>query len=407
MLNFRNWRELFTNRRKLLWVIFLTALAVRVGYVSFLDEGYYFSDFRVYERAALSLMQSHGFDPDYNRPPLYPLFLAANYMVLGEHFITVRLIQALLGAYCSVLIYVIGVRLLGPRAGAIAAGISVFYPYYVFLSGLLYPTLITTLLLIAVLFFSLRGWEDKSPLHFLLAALCLGMATMATPVSLAFLPCLVGALLLRRGMSWWRRLSTTGLMLLIMAGCILPWTAYYYHRHGQIILVDARAERHMPDLAGNESPENHSKGPLGRVESMVTHPGRAFVRVGSEFLHFWTFIPDRVVTKDEDYRQQRHAEDARLITNHELTAPWLDYVSILTYGPVFILAIMGLIVHLKRRRILILPLMLLLSQALGYSLFFTQVRYRLPVEFCLMLFAAGGAAAIYDKLHRTTVNSGA
>jgi 4-amino-4-deoxy-L-arabinose transferase-like glycosyltransferase len=406
MLNFRSGRELFYNRRKLLWLIFLAALAVRVAYISFLGEGYYFSDFRVYERAALSLIQSHGFDADYNRPPLYPIFLAANYLILGEHFITVRLVQALLGAYCSVLIFIIGTRLINHRAAIIAAGISVFYPYYVFLAGLLYPTLLTTFLLIAVLFFLLRGWDDRSLEQFLLASLCLGLATMATPVSLAFLPFLLGVVLLRRGMTFWRRLSTIGLMLLVTAGCILPWTAYYYHRHGQLILVDARAEKHMPDLAGKESSENQSKGSWGRVGAMLTHPGGAFVRLGSEFLHFWTFVPDRVVTKAEDYRQKRHAEDARLSTHNEFTAPWMSYVSILTYGPMFILALLGLIFHLKKRPILMLPLLLLLSQALGYSLFFTQVRYRLPVEFCLMLFAGGGAVALYDKLHRTTVNSG-
>jgi len=67
--------------------------------------------------------------------PLYPLFLAANYLIFGQQFITVRLVQAVLGAYCSVLIFLLGSSLLGERVGKIAAIISIFYPYYIFLSG--------------------------------------------------------------------------------------------------------------------------------------------------------------------------------------------------------------------------------------------------------------------------------
>jgi 4-amino-4-deoxy-L-arabinose transferase-like glycosyltransferase len=394
------------DRRTLLWALFITALLVRLAYISTLKEGYYFSDFRVYEKAALSLINGDGFDTDYRRPPLYPLFLAANYLVLGKHFFTVRLIQALLGAYCCVLIYLIGSRLVGDRAGKIAGVISVFYPYYVFIAGLLYPTLITTFLMINVLFFAILAREQKSIAYFLLAVFCLGIATMATPVSLAFLPFLILAMPRELAVKPGRRWLIYAASILITAACILPWTAYYYRAHGKLILVDARVEAHLPNLAGNVGTDDHQNPPRGRFQSMLDNPGKTIVRVGSEFLHFWALVPDRVVTRDSEYRQRRHQEDTRLVVNHAFTSSLLNYVSILTFGPVLILAIWGIVVFRKRKQVIILPLLMLLSQAVGYSFFFTQVRYRLPVEFCLMILAGAGAVAIYDRYRARPVTSG-
>ncbi len=397
--------KLFASRRAFLWTIFVTALVVRLVYISTLQEGYYFSDFKVYERAALSLLNGEGFNPEYRRPPLYPLFLAANYLVFGQHFFTMRLVQALLGAYCSVLIFVAGSRIFGDRVGKIAAWISVFYPYYIFLAGLLYPTLITAFLLIGVLYFLTLARENGSVAYFMLATFCLGMATMATPVSLAFLPFMI--LWLPRGLtiSPARRWLVGFSAILVIAGCMLPWSYYYYERHGRIILVDARAQDHMPNLSGDSSAAADGEIPPGRLLTMISHPGKTLARISSEFLHFWTFVPDRIVTRNPDYRDKRHRQDQRLIVDHKFTSRWLDLVSILTYGPVFILALIGLGINWKRWELISLPLLLLLSQAVGYSFFFTQVRYRLPVEFCLMIFAGVGVAGLYDKYKSRAVKS--
>ncbi len=388
----------FSPRRRELWIIFLVALAVRIVYVSSLREGYYFSDFRAYESAALSLLDGEGFGPEYDRPPLYPLFLAGNYLVMGKHFFTVRLVQALLGAYCSVLIFLIAVKVLGLWAGRLSGLISVFYPYYVFLSGLLYPTLLTTFFLLGVIFFLFQAMEKKSILCLVFAAFSLSLAALATPASLAFLPFLLIWFIFISKLVWKQRLIFAGVSLAVVLLCLLPWTYYSYQRSGQLVLIDARAERHLPQMdktaAGSGSVSN------GSLQGIAANPGKFALRVGKEFLHFWSFIPDRIVSKDEQYLEKRHKDDPRLMTKNPFVSPWLNYVSILTYGPVFILGILGLILLRNKWWALSLLFLLLMSQALGYSLFFTQVRYRLPVEFCLMIFAGGGAIAVWNLLSK-------
>ena len=379
-------------------LIFWAAMAVRLIYIAFLPEGYYFSDFQRYEQAALSLLAGEGFGAEYLRPPLYPLFIALHYLLFGRFFFPMRISQAVLAAVGSVLIFWIGRRLFHERVGKIAAWISVFYPYYVFISGLLYPTLLSTVLHLGAVAAILRA-QDK---HFLgwtaVSAACLVLAGLATPVSLAFLPLMLVWFLAFSTFPWRERLIHASLALLVVALGLLPWTYYNYQRTGQIALIDARAKEHIPYFVQGDSSHAARKSAYeDRVSTILSNPGKFAVRTAKEFIHFWTFVPDRVVTKDPTYREKAHQTDSRMQVEHSFTSPLLDYVSILTYGPVFILALAGLILNRVRWRTLSLILLLLLSQAIGYSFFFTQVRYRLPVEFCLMILAASALDYVWLK----------
>lgn len=387
-------------------MIFICALAVRIIHIALLKEGFYFSDFKAYDRAAQALTQGQGFGPEFTRPPLYPIFLAVQYLLFGFHLFPIRFVQALLGAYSSVLIYSICRSILGKGPARVAAWISVFYPYYVFISGLLYPTLITTFLLVAMLYFMVLFSRSGSLSYLVLAALCLGLASLAVPVCLAFLPFLFVWLLFVSGMYLKRAVLTAALFLLVVGGTLAPWMHYGYKHYGQLIFIDPRVEKHLPVIQSPDaaSGETDSNGYRGRLGMVLQQPGKYLGNMANEFIRFWKFVPDRVVTTSLDYRLKVHQEDERMIVNHPYTSPLMDWVSLLTYGPVFILALVGIIFCAKSWRLLSLPLLLLLSQAFGYSLFFAQTRYRLPVEFCLMILAGGGAWAIwsiYAKLKST------
>ena len=388
------------------WTIFWAALIIRLIYISFLKEGYYFSDFRSYEQAALSLLSGDGFGAEYDRPPLYPIFLAGNYLLFGAHFFPVRVVQAILAALGSCLIYRISSCTLNERAGRIAGWVSVFYPYYIFISGLLYPTLLSAFLHICVIYLVLLSVQKKSVWATVGAGVCLGFATLGTPVSLAFLPLLILWYLLTSNIFRQRRIVQASISLVVVILCLLPWTYYNYERTGRLVLLDARAGEHLPYFTAEDTSAAARKAAYqSRMQTILAHPGKFLSRTAEEFLHFWSFVPDRVVTKSLDYRQRVHQEDERLVVQHPFTASWLDYVSILTYGPVFFLALAGMALCVSQWRILSLIFLLLMSQALGYSLFFTQVRYRLPVEFCLMIFAAAGLDALLRKYREKPITA--
>ncbi|MFH1861473.1 MAG: glycosyltransferase family 39 protein, partial [bacterium] len=380
-------------------VIFGVALIVRLIFVAFLKEGFYFSDFRAYDTAALHLLAGEGFVEDYARPPLYPLFLAANYWLLGTYMLPVRIVQCALGALFSVLLFLLTKRLLSENSARIAAWISVFYPYSVFVSGLLYPTLLTAFLLLCVVFWLTTAYQKHSWGLAACAAVALGLASLATPVSLAFLPFVVLWFLFFSGWKLRRSLFYSLICVSFVAATLTPWLYHSYQQYGHFVLIDGRAAKHLPSLdAASPLGDESSNLGAGVWRTIKTQPGAFIGNMAKEFIHFWAFVPDRVVTDKIAYRQKVHQVDQRMIVSHPFTSSGLRWVSILSYGPVFFLAILGLYYGFKHWRLLSLPFLLLMSHALGYSLFFTQVRYRLPVEFCLMILAAKGGEALLHKL---------
>ena len=59
--------------------IFVTAFLLRVTFTLTLQDGFYFPDSIEYSNAAVNILQNGEFGEKYNRPPGYPVFLAAIY----------------------------------------------------------------------------------------------------------------------------------------------------------------------------------------------------------------------------------------------------------------------------------------------------------------------------------------
>jgi hypothetical protein len=327
--------------------LFLCAFILRLIHIVLLKEGFYFSDFKAYDKAAHALISGEGFGPDFARPPLYPVFLAFNYLLFGIHLFPIRFIQALLGAYSSVLIFSITERILGRGAGRVAGWISVVYPYYIFITGLLYPTLLTTLLLITMIYFLLQYARLKSFKYLLFAAFSLGLSL---------------------------------LFVLVVVMTLAPWTYYGMRHYGGLILVDPRVEKHLPviESPGAEGEESaDSSWGRGRLQLLIKQPGVYLSKMSGEFIRFWKFIPDRVTTTRMDYRREVHQEDERMVVDHPYASPLLNWVSLGSYGPVFILALAGIILCARSWTLLSLPILLLFSQAFGYSFFFAQTTLKI------------------------------
>jgi 4-amino-4-deoxy-L-arabinose transferase-like glycosyltransferase len=382
-----------------MWVIFFVGLIARLIHIAFLKEGFYFSDFKAYEAASLCLLDGEGFGPDYDRPPIYPLFLVATHLIFGVHIFPVRIVQALLGAFSCILISQITGQIFNRKAAVVAAWISALYPYYIFITGLLYPTQITAFLLICTIYFLLLSLKKRVYLNLVIASICLGAASLAVPACIAFVPFLVLWYLFISKVKLRQALTYSLLNIIVVGVCLLPWTYICYQRYGHLVLIDPRVGNHLPVLKTEEA-ENDGRwvDTNDRVKMILANPGKFIGNITKEFINFWNFVPDRVVTRHRDYREQVHSEDQRMVVNNPYTSSLMNWVSIFSYGPVFILSIVGIILCFSDWRLLSLPLLLILSHAVAYSFFFTQTRYRLPVEFCLMILAGGGAIALWNKI---------
>ena len=395
------------SRHSTLLGLFLFAALVRVVFVASLQPGFYFWDSVKYDRAAVHLINEGNFGSDYDRSPAYPLYLAGIYLTLGKSILAVRLVEALLGGLIAVLIAIIGKKTLGLATGLVAGLIWAVYPLAIFLAGLVYPeTLITVLLAgaVALLLFALGEDPDGQPLPMLIAGLLLMLATMAKPVVAATFLGICTWLVLWRGRRWVRSLG------LLLAGFCLPlalWAGISSHYFGKVIISDPRTVSFI-DKAGSTNVEEVRKG---RIRRALEDPTGFVLHFASEFAHFWQIYPERVVMSDQALRDKFHQRDSRVVRKTVFSSgnSLTDWASILSIGPVFLLALAGTVFLIRDKQWpqLSLLMFLILSFAVAYSLFFTQIRYRVPVEPYIILLAGHGLVVIGARVwQRTTAVTG-
>lgn len=259
--------------RRWLWGVVGLALAVRlllVGLVAPTPNRFYHEpDSSEYERLAVNLLRHHRFSlderspftPDHTRTPLYPSVLAILYAVLGERPLAAVLVNVGAGVATVLVLGTVAGRILGPRAGAVAATIvavdlaSVTYSTFLLTESLF--TLLLTMGLVRVV--DALGSLRTRPLVW--ASGWLGLASLTRPIGLYLPLALGGAFSLRRGIGWRSALGGLGALVLGSALLTAPWAVrnrvtggvlelssvptinLYYHRAGAIIADETGVSR--------------------------------------------------------------------------------------------------------------------------------------------------------------------
>ena len=188
----------------LLLIIFLTALFIRIEYMShtIIDSPiradaleYVLYGYNIVHHRTFSIQQdSENPLPDSKRTPGYPLFIALAFLVDEQNFFKIILyIQAVMSALMAVLTFYLGNRFLQLRWATAGAVLVAFSPHLVSMTGyVLSETLFGFVLLIGVTFFY-QAIKRKSLLLFVASALFFGYSYITTPTIL-FIPIFLAAI---------------------------------------------------------------------------------------------------------------------------------------------------------------------------------------------------------------------
>lgn len=223
-----------------------------------------------YHNLALRLLGGHGFTfgepwwpatqadaPTAHWSYLYTFYLTAVYALFGPQPLVARLTQAaLVGLLQPLLAFWLGRRIFNPAAGLFAAALTAVYAYFIYYAGALmtesfYITaILASFVLVIKLAFpglaspNLTGLADlsgfpRSPSLKLAAALglTLGAAVLLRQLFLLFIPFLFLWLLLA-GRRYLLPLIVSGGIIVLM---ILPFTAFNYARFGRFVLLNTNA----------------------------------------------------------------------------------------------------------------------------------------------------------------------
>ena len=376
------------------WILLGTIL--RLAHILSLGNHYYFGDTVEYEAAALRLLHGIGFDQASPRAPLYPMFMAFSFWIGGEgNFYATRLLKLLLAVGLMIVISRLALRMAGRTASTLAAAGMAVAPTIVFVSGLLYPTTLYMLLLAG---FTLVAWRlGESPRTrdgAWLGALC-ALGWLTDQVFLAPAGAILLCLLWRLRVHGADLARALAIAAIVAAAVAMPYMLLLqqhgsdrvFMRKAQTVLHSARTDpilsrerwvRFAPDARFEAlSPQRFL---LRESQLFARHPIAYAHDWLWEFLHFFRPVPDRVQAENR------------------FTQPLVLYAGGLYFLALLTLSILGLGFGAGPRRGRIMLSAAVLATAAFYSFFFTQARYRIPIEPQLIVLAALGVQRAFPRL---------
>jgi tetratricopeptide (TPR) repeat protein len=392
------------------------ALVVRLVHTLAIRESPFFEHLLVDSvdfdaRAVAFLNGSWAEEGAFFQAPLYPLFLSIIYRVFGHDLLAVRAIQAVLGSLSVVLIYYIGRRCAG-RAVAIAAGtIYALYAMAVhFDSEVLRPALVVFLALSSTaLLIKTRPKGGYALAAF--AGILLGLASIARPTALLFLPLafLWMSLRDRRGSSGVFSVKRA-LPGVVFAACALvpvaTVTGLNYSRSGSFVPISYNGGINF--YIGNNAAYDETVGIRPGIgwDLLTSVPPVNRTKDPSGWSrHYYGMSKDFIVSDPGGYAGLLAKKTVLFWNGHEIERNTsFDHVA--EYSPVMAfpavsfrwvapLGLLGLLIAWRRRASLGLPALFLFSQFAGAVLFFVCARYRMTAVPVLCLFAGLAAVEIY------------
>ena len=369
--------------------------ALRVAFLLTKGDAPSFSDTYEYESIALHMLgKVHG--ATLPRAPLYPALMALAFLIGGlKNYWAVRWLQLPFGIALIPIVQRLGERLGGPTAGRLAGFATAIAPTLVFVSTMLYPTSLYTFILAAITL-AVLGLADAPRSR---DAIVLGVLAVLGWMT----DTVIAAPLLALGIWLLTRVRTSGpalvraLLLVIMTMVALMTPYQLLRRHeggspqafvekGQWVLHFARtdstlgANRWVELPAGERGTTLPVRGFLRHeVHLLATQPLAYVHDVGFEFLHFFAPVPDRVQTRNQYNR------------------PAVLAIGAIYFTPVLAFFLLALLRARERRAPRIALALVVVATACFYAMFFTQTRYRIPVEPQMIALAAVGLAPLVER----------
>ena len=442
-------------------IILFIAISLRVAAAFYLGDyvdpmpGTY--DQVSYDRLAQRVLDGYGFtfdklwwpytragEPTAHWSYLYTLYLAGVYGLVGYHPLVARLIQAVLvGALMPWLVYRLGCRHFGRQVGLVASGVMACYAYFVYYAA----TLMTESFYIIGVFWVLdiagqlgragECWPAPRQ-QGLLLGLALGVTVLLRQVFLLFIPVLFTWLLWRsfryqtspgsagpiaeensevggsslrprglmanlRNNPYVRMMSILLTATVILLVAIAPWTFRNYLAFDRFVLLNTNAgfaffwsnhpihgQNYPADLPDWSSyvelipPELLS---LNEAELDQTLLNRGFGFIEDDPRRYLMLS----ISRFDDYFMFWPSAESSLISNVSRVA---------SFGLLWPLMAYGLISQLRRSfssEILNLYLFIIFYTAI-HLLSWALIRYRLPIDAVLIIFASATLVEIQIKM---------
>ena len=372
-------------------VVFLAALMIRGAFVLTREGGLEFPDEASYMAVAKNFLEGKGLimgpKRQIVRAPLYPLFVAlCRSRFAPDDIVAIRLIQCVIGALTCLLVYRLGRVAFNAETGWIAAAIAAVYPFFVFYCGLLLTETLFTFLFVLLMCSLLQLRARLGVWRSIWTGAVWGACVLLRASMLTFVAFLLPFWLISverkvRGLLCWS--------VCVLAGALImsPWVyRNYVITNGKFVpttlmvgesLFEANSELatggpaldivEFPKEAAGMNEYDRDRFLFRQaVGYMFHHPHRTISLAIEKFRRTWNVFPNYEGYRSNFYR----------------------VVSAASYGPVLLLALIGLVGFARPGRVVLLLCVPLIYFALLHSIFVGSTRYRTPLMSVWMVLAA-------------------
>ena len=356
------------------------------------------------------------------RAPFYPYFLALVYKIFGHGYLIPRLIQHLLGACSCVLVYLLAKRLYN-RATAIIAGLiaSTYGILIYFESELLLDSFLVFFDTFLILYL-LKAAENPKKWRWLIGGVILGLSALTRPNVLFCIPFiwlwiylsfkgritiktflahsaifLLGVIVLVAPVTVRNYLVGKDLVLIASQGGINFYlgnnpradgvSAIFYGADWQYRDFQFTAQKEMGRTLKPSEISNYyyKKG----LEFILGQPAKSLPLFVKKIYLFWNKF--EISNNQDIYFFRRYSSLMRILP----LGFWL-------IGP---LAFTGILISIREKRRIFLPLVFVVSYMITVILFFVPARFRLPVIPFLIIFSSFAIYWLVSQLIRGQLKS--
>lgn len=386
----------FDSERNFLMAWLGLAALLRLAFVIKTGSGGLSPDSWDWMNTAWRMASGEGFGGSW-RPPGYIFYLAGIFTVFGKSIIAVKLFNVLLGTATALFAYLTAKILFNLRTARYTAALISFYPYLIAYAGDALSETFMAFILAAAVYLIARASERPSWKNLAAAGLLMGCTALTKSTALPFL-------LLACAWLWWRtgKFRAGFLAGVFMLLTILPWSMRnYFQLNGYVmpvstpwytfygscsdaaIRVEMMGEQDSPQVAQIE-PENWayaSSLPLPErdkycreksIEWIKNNPYQFTYLLYMRVKHYWRLYPMMA------YR-------------------WQKYAAMATSGIYIPLCFLGMLLSLRSFRKTSLLIALLGAYTLVHMFFVVTLRYRIPTDPFIIMFAAYALSRLFGK----------
>jgi hypothetical protein len=342
--------------------------------------------------------------PTAYQAPGYPLALAPLALV-GAGYAGMRTFNFVLVALTMLLVFQLLAEHRSPLAGLLGVVGALAYPVVLYTAGTLYPQTLGSFLLVLTVWLAVSIKKDSGLGRYLALAISAGAMALAVPTLLLIIPVLAVWLAFARRPPLWKG-AVTVVALVVVVG---SWTVRNAVTFGRFVPIassagfnlasgncdaaryntslDVRfADSVYTELTGKDEIDANRVMTHAGVDWIEHHPQRFVVLYVGKFLHWF------------DYSNKLLSDTVVKGGASDVSSGKRDLIMLAIYGTMLLL--LGARIALSRRipwtSFEVLSVLLYVGLGLAYALFFTRIRFRLPVDWLLVAVDAGFVAALAE-----------